>query len=48
MRTACPVAGLEGTLKFISPETDPVTGQVRVWAEIDNARAGFARGSKGG
>ena len=26
----------EGTLVFVSPEIDPVNGQVRVWAEIDN------------
>jgi macrolide-specific efflux system membrane fusion protein len=26
----------EGTVVFVSPEVDPITGQVRVWAEIDN------------
>ncbi len=26
-----------GTLVFVSPEVDPVNGQVRVWAEIDNS-----------
>jgi macrolide-specific efflux system membrane fusion protein len=25
-----------GTLVFVSPEMDPITSQVRVWAEIDN------------
>jgi RND family efflux transporter MFP subunit len=25
-----------GTIAFVSPEVDPITGQVRVWAEIDN------------
>lgn len=25
-----------GTIVFVSPEVDPITGQVRVWAEIDN------------
>jgi RND family efflux transporter MFP subunit len=25
-----------GKLVFVSPEVDPITGQVRVWAEIDN------------
>jgi macrolide-specific efflux system membrane fusion protein len=25
-----------GTIVFVSPEMDPITGQVRVWAEIDN------------
>jgi macrolide-specific efflux system membrane fusion protein len=24
---------------FVSPEVDPITGQVRVWAEIDNREA---------
>jgi macrolide-specific efflux system membrane fusion protein len=27
---------VSGTLVFVSPEVDPITGQVRVWAEIDN------------
>jgi macrolide-specific efflux system membrane fusion protein len=31
-----------GTIVFVSPEVDPITGQVRVWAEIDN-RAGRLR-----
>jgi len=26
----------EGELVFVSPEVDPVNGQVRIWAEIDN------------
>ena len=25
-----------GNIAFVSPEVDPITGQVRVWAEIDN------------
>lgn len=25
-----------GNMVFVSPEVDPITGQVRVWAEIDN------------
>jgi macrolide-specific efflux system membrane fusion protein len=25
-----------GTIVFVSPEVDPITGQVRIWAEIDN------------
>ncbi len=29
-------ASFEGTIVFVSPEVDPITGQVRVWAEIDN------------
>jgi macrolide-specific efflux system membrane fusion protein len=31
-----------GTVSFVSPEIDPITGQVRIWAEIDN-RAGRLR-----
>jgi macrolide-specific efflux system membrane fusion protein len=31
-----PAASVAGTLAFVSPEVDPITGQVRVWAEIDN------------
>jgi RND family efflux transporter MFP subunit len=27
----------EGKLVFVSPEVDPVNGQVRIWAEIDNS-----------
>ena len=39
---AIAVDGLEsdtapnGKMVFVSPEVDPITGQVRVWAEIDN------------
>jgi macrolide-specific efflux system membrane fusion protein len=29
-------AEFTGTVTFVSPEIDPVNGQVRVWAEIDN------------
>src|SRR5262249_12659479 len=35
-------APFDGTLAFVSPEVDPITRQVRVWAEIDN-RAGRLR-----
>jgi RND family efflux transporter MFP subunit len=28
-----------GKIAFISPEVDPITGQVRVWAEVDNRDA---------
>lgn len=31
-----PAAEFQGTIVFVSPEIDPVNGQVRVWAEIDN------------
>ena len=45
---AAPFAGgVEGTLKFISPEIDPVSGQVRVWAEIDNSQGQLRPGQKG-
>jgi macrolide-specific efflux system membrane fusion protein len=29
-------AEFTGTVTFVSPEVDPVNGQVRIWAEIDN------------
>jgi RND family efflux transporter MFP subunit len=32
----------EGKVVFVSPEVDPITNQVRVWAEVDN-RAGRLR-----
>lgn len=35
-------AAATGTIVFVSPEVDPITGQVRVWAEIDN-RSGRLR-----
>jgi RND family efflux transporter MFP subunit len=35
-------AAFDGTIAFVSPEVDPINGQVRVWAEIDN-RAGRLR-----
>ena len=31
-----PQATFDGTVAFVSPEVDPITGQVRVWAEIKN------------
>jgi RND family efflux transporter MFP subunit len=31
-----PAATFDGKVVFVSPEIDPITGQVRVWAEIDN------------
>ncbi|MCA9113854.1 MAG: HlyD family efflux transporter periplasmic adaptor subunit [Planctomycetaceae bacterium] len=37
----------EGVLVFISPEANPVNGQVRIWAEIDNT-AGTLRPGLGG
>ena len=45
---APPSAGaIEGTLKFISPEIDPVTSQVRIWAEIDNTAGQLRPGQQG-
>ncbi len=29
-------ATFTGKVSFVSPEVDPITGQVRIWAEIDN------------
>jgi macrolide-specific efflux system membrane fusion protein len=34
----------EGMIVFVSPEVDPITGQVRVWAEIDNRKGGLRPG----
>jgi macrolide-specific efflux system membrane fusion protein len=31
-----PNSKFEGKLTFVDPEIDPVNGQVRIWAEIDN------------
>jgi multidrug efflux pump subunit AcrA (membrane-fusion protein) len=31
-----PASEYEGELVFVSPEIDPVNGQVRIWAEIEN------------
>jgi RND family efflux transporter MFP subunit len=39
--------GVAGTLKFISPEIDPVTRQVRIWAEIDNRSGELRPGQQG-
>lgn len=33
-----------GKVVFVSPEVDPITGQVRIWAEIDNREAGLRPG----
>ena len=37
----------EGKLVFVSPEIDPVNGQVRVWAEIDNSDLSLRPGQQG-
>ncbi len=36
-----------GTLRFVSPEMDPVTRQVRVWAEIENPEGRLRPGESG-
>lgn len=36
IEAATATASAAGTIVFVSPEVDPITGQVRVWAEIDN------------
>jgi macrolide-specific efflux system membrane fusion protein len=40
-------AAYEGRIGFVSPEIDPVTRQVRVWAEIDNADHRLRPGQQG-
>ena len=36
-----------GELRFVSPEMDPVTRQVRVWAELDNSAGTLRSGGQG-
>ncbi|WP_029247316.1 efflux RND transporter periplasmic adaptor subunit [Schlesneria paludicola] len=36
-----------GTLVFVSPEIDPVNGQVRIWAEIENDSLSLRPGESG-
>ena len=36
-----------GTLVFVSPEIDPVNGQVRIWAEIENDNLALHPGESG-
>ena len=36
-----------GTLRFVSPEQEPVSGQVRVWAEIPNTDGTLRPGQRG-
>jgi macrolide-specific efflux system membrane fusion protein len=38
---------VNGTLKFVSPEMDAVTRQVRVWAELDNRDGKLRSGQQG-
>ena len=37
----------QGTLRFVSPEMDAVTRQVRVWAELDNREGKLRSGEQG-
>jgi macrolide-specific efflux system membrane fusion protein len=39
--------GAEGVLRFVSPEVDPVSRQVRIWAEIDNRQLQLRPGQQG-
>ena len=36
-----------GVLRFVSPEIDPVTKQVRVWAEVPNSAGQLLPGEQG-
>ena len=38
---------VDGVLRFISPEIDPVTHQVRIWAEVDNKNLRLRPGQQG-
>lgn len=42
-----PVPPRIGTLRFVSPEIDPVSNQVRVWAEVDNSDGALRPGQQG-
>jgi multidrug efflux pump subunit AcrA (membrane-fusion protein) len=37
----------KGKLRFVSPEMDAVTRQVRVWAELENPAGEFRSGQQG-
>jgi macrolide-specific efflux system membrane fusion protein len=42
-----PPRTFSGKLVFVSPEIDPVNGQVRIWAEIDNSKLTLQPGQNG-
>lgn len=42
-----PAAAFAGTVTFVSPEVDPVNGQVRVWVEIANPQLELQPGLRG-
>lgn len=46
-RPGQPPLTLSGELAFVSPEIDPVNGQVRFWAEIDNPQLQLRPGQAG-
>ena len=37
----------DGTVVFVSPEVNPVNGQVRVWAEVENKKLLLRPGVRG-
>jgi multidrug efflux pump subunit AcrA (membrane-fusion protein) len=41
------VTQYQGQLAFVSPEVDPVSRQVRIWAELDNANHELRAGQQG-
>lgn len=38
--------GVQGRLVFVSPEVDPITNQVRVWAQVDNTEGLLRPGAR--
>jgi macrolide-specific efflux system membrane fusion protein len=42
-----PAATFDGTLTFVSPEVNAVSGQVRVWAEVENRKLKLRPGLRG-
>ena len=37
----------DGRVSFVSPEVNPVTGQIRIWADIDNPNFDLRPGTRG-
>jgi macrolide-specific efflux system membrane fusion protein len=42
-----PGAIFDGSVVFVSPEVNPVNGQVRVWAEVENPKLLLRPGIRG-
>jgi macrolide-specific efflux system membrane fusion protein len=42
-----PAVEYEGRITFVSPEVNPVNGQVRIWAEVKNADGALRPGMSG-